>query len=129
MIGRQYERYFKAIVSANMVHNYPANIKDITKYCVIFKPGRALIMGNTIWHNPDRVVIGYIKITREFLKIRKWIYITVDVVFVNTIHFLINIFWSVIFVTVGRTPTYTAAQISKYLTKVMKVYSRGEYSA
>ena len=63
----------------------------------------------------DRVVIYYITVTRDLLKLHKFVTLVENVMFMNGTQLFITMSNGIKFVTVQHVVTHTAKQVSKYL--------------
>jgi hypothetical protein len=125
MIGHPSERDFKAMVSANMIQNCPVTPPDITNANTIYGPDLAGTRGKTVRKKPDRVMLDYVAVPHEFMKLHKYVTLVADVMFVNGIAFLVTMSRGIKFITAEHIPTRTAKQLSKSLKRIMQLYSRG----
>ena len=66
MIGHPSERDFKSMVSNNMIQNWPITASDITSSHTIFGSNLAGTRGNTVRQNPDRLVMYYAALPKDF---------------------------------------------------------------
>ena len=80
----------------------------------MFGPNPTGIRVNTVRKNPDRVVLDYVAVSKDFIKLHKFVTLVADVVFVNGAPFLIIMASGIQFLTVEHIPTCTAKQLSKY---------------
>ena len=63
----------------------------------------------------------------DFYRLHKFVNLESDVMFVNSIHFLVNFSRSIRLITVEHVPTRTRAQLAKSLMKIVKLYARGGF--
>ena len=66
VIGCTSERDFESMVSNNMIQNWPITASDITSSHTIFGSNLAGTRGNTVRQNPDRVVMYYAALPKDF---------------------------------------------------------------
>ena len=78
------------MISNNMIQNWPINTSDFTNDNTIFGKNLSDTWGNRVLHKPCRLVIYYVYVPRQFLKLYKFLTIVEDVMFVNGTPFLIN---------------------------------------
>ena len=115
IIGCKHERDFKSMVSNNISQNCHITASDVTNYHTMFSPIISGTRVNTVRQNPDRVVMYYVSVPREFLKLYKFVNLIADVIFVNVTPSLINMPHGIYVVTVQHFPSLTAKNLSKYL--------------
>jgi hypothetical protein len=101
------------MVSAYMIQNCLVTPLDVTNVNTIYGPDLADTRGKTVRKKPDRVVMDYVVVPREFMKLHKYVTLVADVMFVNGIAFLVTISRGIKFVTTKHVPTRTAKQLSK----------------
>ena len=124
MIGQPSERKFKSMVSNNIIQNFPITASGITNNCAMFGTNLAGTRGKTVRLNPGKVVMDYIDVPKDFLKLQNFVTLVADVMFVNGAPLLIIVACGIKFVTVKHIPTRTAKKLVKSLKLVMKIYSR-----
>ena len=83
MIGHLSERYFKSMVSNNLIQNFPITASDITNSHTMFGPKLAGTRSKTLQQNLDRLVMDYVSVRKDFHKLHKLVTIVSDVMFVN----------------------------------------------
>ena len=66
-------------------------------------------------------------IPKDFYELHHFVTLTADVMFVNGIPFLVTCSRDIRMNTVKCLPSRTAKQLSKSLTKIVKVYARGGF--
>ena len=98
-----------------MSQNFHITDSDVTNDHTIFSPNLSGTRFNKVRQNPDRVVMYYVSVPREFLKLYKFVTLVADVIFVNITPLLITISYGIYFVTVQHVPSLTAKKLSKYL--------------
>ena len=113
------------MVSSNNIDDCTITAHDVKNDHTIFGPDLAGVRGKTAKHKHDHITIGYIDITRDFLKLHKYVTIVVDVMFVDNIPCLITMSSGIRFITFDHVPTHTAKQISRIIKRIIRLYSRG----
>ena len=68
--------------------------------------------------------MDYVDVPMDPLKSHKFVTLVADLMFVNGAPFLIAMSRGIKFVTVEYIPTQTSKQLSKYLKRVITIYSR-----
>ena len=84
-------------------------------------------MGGNSEKNPIRVETNYIPIPRDLYDIYKFVTLTADVMFVNSMEFLTNLSRDIIFFTAKHLPSLTYNNLSSSLIKKTKLYGRGNF--
>ena len=124
MIGRPSERYFKSMVSKNIIQNYPTTSSAVTNAYTTFFPNLAGIRGKTVQQKPYWVVMEYSAVPKDFPKVQEFLTVMEDVMFMNGALFIITMSHGIKFVKVEHTPTRTDKKLSKYLKQVMNISIR-----
>ena len=124
MIDHPPKRYFKSMMSNNIIQNFLIATFGVTNDQTIFGTNLSGTRGKTLQNNPYRVVMDYVAVPKDFMKLHKFVFLVADVMFVNGAPLLINISHGIKFVTVEHIPTHTAEKLSKSTKQVMKIYSR-----
>ena len=114
------------MVSYNIIQNFPIHASEVPNAHTMIGPNLAGTSNKTVQKKPDRVVMDYIDVPKCFQKLRKFVTIMEDVIFVNGSPLLITMSRCIKFVTVKHIPTHTAKKSSKSLKWVMTIYSRSE---
>ena len=68
--------------------------------------------GNTVRHNPDRVVMYYVDVPNDFLRIQKFITLVFNTMFVKVEIFLITMSCGIKFVNIKHITTRIDNQMS-----------------
>ena len=66
-------------------------------------------------------------VPQYFYGVQKFITLTTDVMFLNGFPFFVTLSQNIRIFTVEFLLIHTAAQLSSYLTKVVKLYARGSF--
>ena len=64
------------------------------------------------------------KISGDFYRLHKFVTLEADVMFVNSIPFLVTLYRNTRLITVEHVPTRNAVQLAKYLMNTIKLYAR-----
>ena len=108
MIGLPYDRDFKYMVRNNMIKNFPITASDVTDTHTTFD------LNLTSTRDPDIVMMYYVYLPRDFLKLHMFVTIVADAMFVNGASFLITIACGINVLTVENVPTSMAKYLGKY---------------
>ena len=83
----------------NLIQNCPINVSDVTNDCAMFGINLDGAWGKTVQQKPDRVVLDYVSISKDFVKLNKFVTLVVDVMFFNSAPFIITMSRGIKFVT------------------------------
>ena len=127
MVGHPPDEKFKQMVSHGNLSNCNVTVKDVTNARALFDPNRSRLKGGTVRQKPERVNRDLTRIPKDLYELHHFVTLTADVMFVNGITFLVTRSRDIRMNTVEFLPSRTAKQLSKSLTKIVKVYSRGGF--
>ena len=91
-----------------MIQNCPIIASDFSNAHIRFGKNLSGTRGNTVIQNPDRLVMNYFAVPKDFLKLHKFVTLVADVMFVNSTQFLITMSRGIKFVTDKHIPNRTA---------------------
>jgi hypothetical protein len=112
-----------------MLKDCPVANNDICNTHNIYGPDLASIRGKTVWQKPKRVVTDYIKIPKQFLSIHRHITLVVDVMFVNSIPFLVLASCNINLITIEHAPSArTASNLSALILHIARVYAKAGFT-
>ncbi len=104
MVACPSERDFQAMVHLKMLKDCPVTNNDILNPHNIYGPDLASIRGKTVWRKPKRVVTDYVEIPKQYLSIHGHVTLVADVMFVNSISFLVWASCSINLKTIEHKP-------------------------
>ncbi len=104
MVACPSERNFQAMICLNMLKDCPFTNYNIRNVHNIYGPGLASIRGKMVRQKPKRVVTDYLEIPRQFLSIHGHVTLVADVMFINSIPFLILASCSINLITIEHEP-------------------------
>ena len=107
MVGNTPAVRFKEIMSAEGIINCPVEVNDINNSSTIFGPNCNRLRGESTRQKLKRVREEYIKTPRDFYRLNKFVTLTADVIFVNSIPFLVTLSGNIILITVEHVATRT----------------------
>ena len=93
------------MVIKNMIQNCPITASDTTNDHTLFGPNLSVIMSNTVWKKPNRVLMEYVAVPKNFFILHKFVTLVANVLFLNGEPFWITMSSGVQFVTVKLIPT------------------------
>jgi hypothetical protein len=109
------------MVRSNTIKNCPIKPTHIANTLTIFGPSAAGVRGKTVRRKPEQVEADPGRIPDNTHRLHKFVVLTADVMFVNSIAFLITLSWKLRLATVEQLPTRTATQLSNSLTKMVRL--------
>jgi hypothetical protein len=92
MTGHPTDAQFLDMVRNKTIKNFPIKPEHITNACSIFGPSIAGVRGKTIRRKPEQVEAEPGHIPDDFHRLHRFVMITADVMFVNSIAFLTMLF-------------------------------------
>ena len=98
-----------------MSHNCHITDSGIINAHTMTSPNLSGTRVKTVRHHMDRVMVYYVSVPREFLKLHKLVTLVVDIIFVNITPLLITMSHGIYFVTVQHMPSRTSMKLSKSL--------------
>jgi hypothetical protein len=123
MIGHPTDAQFLYMVRSNTLKNCPIKPAHIANTLTIFGPSAAGVHRKTVHHKPEQVEAEPGCIPDNFHRFHKFVVLTTDVMFVNSMAFLITLsrkFW---LATIENLPTCMTTQLSNSLTKIVRLYA------
>ena len=94
------EQDFGNMVRSNMIVNCPVTFDYVKNAKLVFGPDVTSLKVKSVRRNPASVITDYIDIPREILKLFKELEVSTDIIFVNTIMFLVSISRGLKFATI-----------------------------
>ena len=88
----------------------------------IFGSDLAGLRGRTVIETPAPVTTNYVQIPREILERHRLVVLAVDVMFVNSVPFLVSVARGLNFITVEYTKTHTAKALPGCVQHIMDMY-------
>ncbi len=73
---------------------------------------------------PEHVKADYVKILRDFMELHKYVTIVADVMFVNSLPFLVTSSRGIRFVMIKFLPSRTAKRLAKSMERVIRITGR-----
>ncbi len=123
------ERDFQAMICLNMLKDCPVTNNDICNTHNIYGPDLASIRGKTVWQKPKRVVTDYVKIPKQFLSIHGHVTLFADVMFVNSIPFLVLASRNINLITIEHAPSaWMASNLGVLLLRIAREYAKAGFT-
>ena len=123
-VGYPYPRDFQQMISQNLILNCPVTVSDVVRAEKNYGKDIHALKVNTTRSKPKQVVIDYMEIPKSILEINNNIILSIDIMYVNTIPFVITIIRHVKFTTVEAIQKRTKAQFSEYIKNVVAFYTQ-----
>ncbi len=89
-----------------------SSLRDIKNAHRIYGPDLANLRGKTTRTKPENVREDYVKIPRDFKELHKYVTIVADVMFVNSLPFVVTSSRGICLVTIEFLPSRTAKQLA-----------------
>ena len=112
------------LVISNLTDNH-VTILDMKNDHKSFGPILGGTRGKTVIQKPEHVTTDYVAFPRFFLALHMFASLVADVLFVNSIPFLITMSRDIKYVTFEYLSFHTAKELSKELQIVMNLYGQG----
>ncbi len=128
MIATPSTRDFNALVRLNMITDCPITTENIKHADTLFGPDLATVRGKTVRRKPTRVVTDYVDIPRTLIDINKQVTLAVDVMFVNSVPFLVSVSRTINLIMIEHAPKSTASKLGKLIQRIVRVYARSGFT-
>jgi hypothetical protein len=122
LVGYPSSKDYTNMVRSNMIRNCPITPADVKASNKIFGPDIASLKGKMTRNTPEPVLTDYIKIPRAIIDINKNVTLAADVMFVDSIPFLISVSRNVKFTTSEYVPRHTKPILVKSLKRIISLY-------
>ncbi len=108
-------RDFHALVHLNMIQDCPITTENIKHARTLFGPDLATIRGKTVRRKLTRVVTDYVDIPRTIVDVNKQVTLADDVMFVNSVLFLVSVSRTINLITIEHTLKCTATKLGELI--------------
>jgi hypothetical protein len=115
MMATPSTRDFHALVRLNMIQDCPITTENIKHAHTLFGPDLATIRGKTVRCKPTRVVTDYVDIPRTIVDVNKQVTLADDVMFVNSVLFLVSVSRTINLITIEHTLKCTATKLGELI--------------
>ena len=122
MIGNPTKREFAGMVCEKLISNCPVTVHDINNSNRIFGPDLANLTGKMTRTKPERVRVKIVQIPWDFVQLHKYLTLVADVMFVNSLPFLVTSSRGLSLVTVEYLPSRMAKRLVHTLQRVFRIY-------
>ena len=124
ILGNVSATELELLVSNKKLDDLTFNFSDFQNSKQFFGPSRAIVRGKTVRVVPDRVDPEYITIPKDFILLHKKIVLVADVMFVNSVAFLVTMSRKIKFLMVEHLRSRSAKQLVHSLKNVIGLYVR-----
>ena len=129
-MGTPTDADFIEMLSKGTLTNCPVTLVDISNSRHVFGPDLPGIKSKTVRRKPARVEVEDALVTRTIYDDYHcfvFVTLTADVMFVNSLPFLVTMSCRIRLITVEYTPSRTAKQLGSSITKVVHLYAIGGF--
>ena len=123
MTGVPTERAFESMVRLNQLQDCPITIDDVKNAHLIWGPDLANKRGKTVHRKPDRVELDHGGILQSLLAPHTHVTLVADIIFVNTVPFLVSASRNINLITIEHAPKCTASHLGFLLQCIINVYA------
>ena len=125
MVATPSPRDFEGMVCLNMLKDCPVTNDGIKTAHALFGMGLTTIRGNMVWHKPKCVFTDYVDILCTLVEVNKQVTLAGDVMFVNSVSFLVSKTRNINLITIEHAPSpRTATTLESLLQRIVCVYAR-----
>jgi hypothetical protein len=129
MVATPFWRDFKGMVLLNMLKDCHITNDNFTNANKIFGTDLATIRGNTVRRRPKRVITDYVNIPRMLVEVNQRVILAADVMFVNSVPFLVSISRNMNLITIEHAPSpRTASSLGSLLQRNVRLYARAGFT-
>ena len=128
MVASPSNRDFEGLVRYNMIKDCPITITDVKNAHKIYSPDLAAIRGKTIQRKPTRVITDYVDIPKEIIDVNQRVTLAADIMFVNSVPFLVSVSRNINLITIEHAPQRTASKLGILLHCIARVYARAGFT-
>jgi hypothetical protein len=127
MSGVPSEHTFQSMVCLNQLKNCPITHDDIKVAHMIYGRDLANTRGKMVRHKLERVDTHCVEIPQELLSFHCNMPLVADVMFVNSVPFLVSASCSINLITIEHAPNRTASKLGHLLQHIVNVYARAGF--
>ncbi len=127
MTGVPSERNFESMIRLNQLQDCPITHDDIKTAHAKFGHDLANARGKMVRRTPDWVETDYVGIPRELMDFHKNVTLVADVIFVNSIPFLVSASRNINLITIEHAPKRTASKLGHLLQRIINVYAKAGF--
>ena len=127
MLAHLTDDKFKLMVSQGTLRNCDVTPVDISNANAIFGPYLPGLRGRTVREKPKRVDPQYTQIPRDFYRLHKFVTLVADVMFVNSVPFMVTQSQDIHMPTAKVLPNRKAPVLGRAITNICRHYCRGGF--
>ncbi len=124
MTGVPLEWNFQSMVCLNQLKNCPIMHDDVKITHAIYGCDLANTRGKMVRRKPDHVETDYVEIPTDILTFHCNVTLVVDVMFVNSVPFLVSALRNMNLITIEHAPKRTASKLGHLLQCIVNVYAK-----
>jgi hypothetical protein len=128
MTGVPLEHALQSMVCLNHLKNCPITHDDVKIAHTIYGHDLTNIRGKTVRRKPEHVEENYIEIPKELLSLHQNVALVADVMFVNSVPFLVLASRNINLITIQHTPKQTASKLGYLLQHIVNVYAKAGFN-
>jgi hypothetical protein len=117
LVGYPSSKDYTNMVRSNMIRDCPITSADVKLSNKIFGPGIASLKGKTTRNTPEPILTDYVKIPKAIIDLNQDVTLAADIMFVDSIPFLISVSCKIKFTTSEYVPRHTKPILLKSLKK------------
>jgi hypothetical protein len=114
---------FQSMVRLNQLKNCPLTHNKVKNALTIYGHDLANTRGKTVWCQPDHVVTDYVEIPVDILSFNRNVTHVGDVMFVNSIPFLVLVSRNINLIAIEHAPKRTASKLGHLFQQTVNVYT------
>ncbi len=107
-----------------MIKNCPIINKDVSNTKQIYSPDLQGIRCNTTRTRLDAIRTDYVSVSRDLISWNKQICLAANIIFVDSIPFLVTTSRNIQYITMEHIPNQTLSQLKQPLTCVIQLHGR-----
>jgi hypothetical protein len=127
MVGNPTDKEFKGMVRERLITICPITVQDIENANRVLGPDLANLRGKTIRTKLEHVRIEYVQIPRDFVELHKYVMLVAEVMFVNSLPFLVTSLQGISLVTIEYLKSRTAKRLIETLERVIRIYEKAGF--
>jgi hypothetical protein len=108
MIGNPTKQEFAEMVCEELIANCPVTVQDVHNANQFFGLDHTNRRGKTARTKPEHVRVDYVKIPWNYIEMHKYVMLVADVLFINSLPFLVTSLRGISLMTIEFLPLRTA---------------------
>jgi hypothetical protein len=119
---------FQALVCLNLLKDCPVTNDDTKNAHTLYSLDLATIKGKTVWPKPTRVVTDYVDILWALVDMNQRVTLAADVMFVNSVPFLVSVLRNKNLIMIKHAPHHTATKLGSLIQCTLCVYAQAGFT-